>query len=79
MANWTFTATGSTVAFSELGSSYTTVADGASIAITSTSTPTIWVKANITANRLYLSSNDYTASSEKDGSMKQSVVYSVIQ
>ena len=73
------TATGSTVAFSELGSSYTTVADGASIAITSTSTPTIWVKANITANRLYLSSNDYTASSEKDGSMKQSVVYSVIQ
>lgn len=73
------TATGSTVAFSELGSSYTTVADGASIAISSTSTPNIFVKVNITANRIYLSSNDYNASSDKDGSMKQSVVYQVIQ
>ena len=71
------TATWSTVAFSELWSSYATVADWASIAISSTSTPSIWVKTNITANRLYLSSNDYNASSDKDGSMKQSVVYQV--
>lgn len=73
------TATGSTVAFSELWTSYTTVADWASLTITSTSTPSIFVKANITANRLYLSSNDYVASSDKDGSLKQSVVYQVIQ
>ena len=73
------TATGSTVAFSELWTTYTTVADWASLAITSTSTPNIFVKANITANRLYLSSNDYSASSDKDWSLKQSVVYSVIQ
>lgn len=71
------TATGSTVAFSELWTSYTTVADWASLAITSTSTPSIFVKANITANRLYLSSNDYNSSSDKDGSMRQSVVYEI--
>lgn len=72
------TATGSTVAFSELWTSYTTVADWTSIAISSTSTPSIWVKANITANRLYLSSNDYNADSGKDWSNKQSVVYQVL-
>ena len=72
------TATWSTVAFSETWASYTTVADGASIAISSTSTPSIWVKANITANRLYLSSNDYNANSGKDWSNKQSVVYQVL-
>jgi len=73
------TATWSTVAFSELGTTYTTVADGASLAISSTTTPSIFVKTNITANRLYLSSNDYNASSDKDWSQKQSVVYQVIQ
>lgn len=71
------TATGSTVAFSELGVSFTTVADGASLTISSASNPVIWVKANITANRLYLSSNDYNAISDKDGSNKQSVIYQV--
>lgn len=71
------TATWSVVSFSELGSIYTVVADWASIAISSTSTPDIFVKSNITANRLYLSSNDYNAVSSKDGSMKQSVVYQV--
>lgn len=73
------TATGSTVAFSELGTTYTTVADGASLAISSTSTPNIFVKANITANRLYSSSNDFNASSDKDGSLKQNITYQVIQ
>lgn len=73
------TATGSTVAFSELWASYTTVADWASLAITSTSTPNIFVKANITANRLLISSNDLNASSDKDWSLRQSVVYQVIQ
>jgi len=73
------TATGSTVAFSELWTSYTTVADGASLAITSTSTPNLFVKANITANRLYVSSNDFNASSDKDGSLKQSLVYQIVQ
>lgn len=73
------TATGSTVAFSELWTSYTTVADWASLAISSTSTPNIFVKANITANRLYLSSNDYNANSDKDWSMKETVVYQVVQ
>jgi hypothetical protein len=73
------TATGSTVAFSELWTTYTTVADGASLAISSTSTPNIFVKANITANRLYSSSNDYNASSDKDGSLKQTITYQVVQ
>jgi len=73
------TATWSTVAFSETWTSYTTVADGASLAITSTSTPSIFVKHNITANRLFISSNDYSASSDKDWSLRQSVVYQVIQ
>lgn len=73
------TATGSTVAFSELWNTYTTVADGASLAISSTSTPNIFVKANITANRLYLSSNDFNASSDKDGSLKETVTYQVVQ
>ncbi len=73
------TASGSTVAFSEDWASYTTVADWASLAITSTTTPNIFVKANITANRLYLSSNDYSASSDKDWSLRQSVVYQVVQ
>ena len=73
------TATGSTVAFSELGTTYTTVADGDSLAISSTSNPNIFVKANITANRLYSSSNDYNASSDKDGSMRETVVYQVVQ
>jgi len=68
-------ATGSVVAFSELWTSYTTVADGASITIASTSTPSIFVKTNITANRLLLSSNDSNAAAWADGSMKQSVVY----
>ena len=39
--------------------------------------PLVWVKHNITANRLYLSSNDYNASSDKDGSNKMTVVYDV--
>ncbi len=73
------TATGSTVAFSELWTSYTTVADWASLAITSTSTPNLFVKANITANRLFVSSNDYVASSDKDWSLRQSIVYQVVQ
>jgi hypothetical protein len=73
------TATGSTVAFSELWTSYTTVADWVSLAITSTSTPNLFVRHNITANRIYLSSNDYNASSDKDWSLKQSVVYQVVQ
>lgn len=73
------TATGSTVAFSELWTTYTTVADGASLAISSTSTPNIFVKANITANRLYSSSNDYNASSSKDWSLKQTITYQVVQ
>lgn len=73
------TATGSTVAFSELWTTYTTVADGGSLAISSTSTPNLFVKVNITANRLYLSSNDYNSSSDKDGSMKQTVTYQVTQ
>ena len=73
------TATGSTVAFSEFWTTYTTVADWASLAISSTSTPNLFVKVNITANRLYLSSNDYNASSDKDGSNKQTVTYQVIQ
>lgn len=71
------TATWSTVAFSSDGSSYTTVADWASIALSSTVNPLVWVKHNITANRLYLSSNDYNASSDKDGSNKMTVVYDV--
>lgn len=73
------TATGSTVAFSELWTTYTTVADGASLAISSTSTPNIFVKANITANRLYSSSNDFNASSDKDGSLRQNITYQVVQ
>jgi len=73
------TATGSTVAFSELWTTYTTVADGASLAISSTSTPNIFVKANITANRIYSSSNDYVASSDKDGSLRQTLTYQVVQ
>lgn len=73
------TATGSTVAFSELGTTYTTVADGASLAISSTSNPNIFVKANITANRIYSSSNDFNASSDKDGSLKQNITYQVVQ
>ena len=73
------TATGSTVAFSELWTTYTTVADGASLAISSTSTPNIFVKANITANRIYSSSNDYSASSDKDGSLRQTLTYQVVQ
>lgn len=71
------TASGSTVAFSANGSSYTTVADGASIALTSTLIPVVWVKANITANRLYLSSNDYNSSSNKDWCNRMTVVYQV--
>ena len=71
------TATGSTVAFSADWVSYTTVADGANIALSSTTTPLVWVKTNITANRLYLSSNDYNASGDKDGSNKMTVVYDV--
>ena len=73
------TASGSSVAFSELGTTYTTVADGASLAISSTSTPNIFVKANITANRIYSSSNDFNASSDKDGSLKETVTYQVVQ
>jgi len=73
------TATGSTVAFSELWTTYTTVADWASLAISSTSTPNLFVKANITANRLFSSSNDYNASSDKDGSLKQTITYQVVQ
>lgn len=72
------TATGSTVAFSADGVSYTTVADGANIALSSTTTPLVWVKTNITANRLYLSSNDYNASGDKDGSNKMTVGYQVL-
>ena len=71
------TATGSVVSFSSDGSSYTVVADGANIALSSTVNPLVWVKHNITANRLYLSSNDYNASSDKDGSNKMTVVYDV--
>ena len=72
------TATWSTVAFSSDGSSYTTVADWANIALSSTVNPLVWVKHNITANRLYLSSNDYNASSDKDGSNKMTVGYQVL-
>lgn len=71
------TASGSTVAFSANGSSYTTVADGASIALTSTLIPIVWVKVNITANRIYISSNDSNIDSTKDGSMKFGVIYQV--
>ena len=67
------------VALSELWTTYTTVADGASLAISSTSTPNIFVKANITANRIFSSSNDYNASSDKDGSLKQTITYQVVQ
>lgn len=73
------TATGSTVALSETWASYTTVADWASLAITSTSNPTVYVKSNITANRIYVSSNDYNSSSDKDWSHKQVVTYQVKQ
>lgn len=69
------TASGSVVKFSELGSVFTTMADNATLAITPTSNPTTWVDANITANRIYLSSNDYNANSDKDGSGKMSVIY----
>ena len=57
------TATGSTVAFSADGVTYTTVADGANIALSSTTLATVYVKLNITANRLYVSSNDYNVDS----------------
>ena len=73
------TATGSTVAFSELWTTYTTVADGASLAISSTSNPTVYVKSNITANRIYVSSNDYNSSNDRDWSHKQVVTYQVKQ
>ncbi len=72
------TATGSTVAFSSDWVTYSTVADGANIALSSTTTPLVWVKTNITANRLYLSSNDYNASEDKDGSNKMTVDYQVL-
>lgn len=39
--------------------------------------PQVWVKTNITANRIYVSSNDYNASSDKDGSNMMNLVYSV--
>lgn len=39
--------------------------------------PQVWVKTNITANRIYVSSNDYNVSSDKDGSNMMSLVYSV--
>jgi len=71
------TATSSVVKFSELWVTYTTVADGGSIALTSTNKPVVYVEVNITANRIYLSSNDYNAISDKDGSNKQTVVYQV--
>lgn len=71
------TATGSTVAFSSNGSSYTTVTDGASIGLTSTVNPVVWVRSNITANRIYVSSNDYNADSKKDGSIQMDIVYQV--
>jgi len=63
----------STVKFSEAGAVFTTVADGASIAIASTATPVIYTDITITKNRMYLSSNDYNASSYKDGSLMQTV------
>jgi len=72
------TATGSTVAFSPDGTTYTTVADGASIAPTSTTCPIVYVRSNITANRLYVSSNDYNADSAKDGSLKCNVQYKTL-
>lgn len=71
------TATSSVVSFSADGTSYTVVADWASIVLTSTVNPTVYVKTNITANRIYLSSNDYNAISDKDGSNKMTVVYDV--
>ena len=69
------TASGSTVGFSELGSTFTTMADNATLAITPSSTPNMWVSSYLTANRIYLSSNDYNANSDKDGSHKMSLVY----
>ena len=72
------TATGSTVVFSSNWYTYTTVADWDSINIPSTVEPLIFVKMNITANRLYLSSNDYNTSTDKDGSNKMSVDTQVI-
>lgn len=72
------TAIGSTIAFSSNGSAYTTVVDGGSLVITSTTTPLLWVKTNITANRLLISSNDYTVSSDKDASNKMTIGYQVL-
>ena len=72
------TATWSVVKFSSDWVTYSTVADGANIALSSTTTPLVWVKTNITANRLYLSSNDYNASGDKDGSNKMTVGYQVL-
>lgn len=74
------TATGSTVMFSDDGVAYTlALADGGSLAISSTLNPLIFVKTNITANRIYLSSNDYVASSDKDGSLRETVTYQIVE
>ena len=71
------TATWSAVSFSELGSSYTVMTDWTVLPITPTSNPSFFAKINITANRLYLSSNNYNSASDKKGSLKQSVTYQV--
>lgn len=71
------TATWSTVYLSPDGTTYTLVADGWSIVLSSTTNPLVYVRSNITANRIYISSNDYNASWDKDWSNKQSVIYQV--
>lgn len=72
------TATGSVVKLSSDGVTYTTCADGAGIGLTSTTVPIVYTEVTITANRLYVSSNDYNADSAKDGSLKCNVQYKAL-
>lgn len=67
--------TTSTVKFSADWTTFTTVADWDSIAITSTTIPIVYTQITIPKNRLLLSSNDYNADWTKDWSNCQTVKY----
>jgi len=63
------------VQFSEDGILYTTVADWANIALTSTQSPMVFTRITITVNRVLLGSDDFNNDSDKDSSRNQTVWY----
>lgn len=65
----------SVVQFSEDWIIYTTVADGANIALTSTQNPMVFTRITITVNRVLLWSDDLNNDSDKDSSRNQTVGY----